>query len=400
MACLRHNSALRVRAIGGLLLKTSLAAVTAVVVGSVALLFTGACARAVAHPVTAEDRAALAQWWRDYKECFVAEEGRVVRRQNGNDTVSEGQAYALVYCALLDDRATFDRVHAWTRSHLSRRTKFDDSLLAWHWADGEVVDWNSASDANLDYVLALLLGHRRWGEEGLKAEALAVAGDVLAQETHRSTFGLVLLPGAWGAEEDGSCVVNPSYFSPGVFRLLHKATGDERWQGLAAVSYTVWETAGRSVGKVRGIGLPPDWCRLEADGSVAAAKGRSVKFGWEAVRVPMRAGLDALLTDAPESRRYLRRNLVDFFVKDFRRDRPHAAAVYAYWGGPADASESLAMSAMALFAFQSAGVQEPFTLSYSFERQRRDQRFARDYYAQSLLFYPLAYRAGVLQTSR
>ena len=115
------------------------------------------------------------------------------------------------------------------------------------------------------------------------------------------------------------------------------------------------------------------------------------------MRVPMRAVLDVLLTPAPEGRRYLRNNIVGFFRKDFRRDRPHAAAVYSYWGAPADSSESLAMSAMALFAFQAAGVQPPFALSYSFDRQRRDKQCAGDYYAQSLLFYPLAYRAGVLK---
>lgn len=378
-------------------LKTSLGPLMATGVVAVMLVFTGACARATVRAVTAEDKADLAQWWRDYKQLFIAPDGRVMRPQNGNDTVSEGQAYALIYCALLDDRATFDRVRAWTRKNLSRQAKHNDRLLAWHWVDGEVADWNSASDANLDYALALLLGYRRWREEQFKKEAMAVADDVLKHETHENTLGLLLLPGAWGAQEDGACVINPSYFSPAVFRMLHKLTDDIRWQRLAEMSYTVWRKSGSQLGKTRGIGLPPDWCLLQPDGLACAAKGRSSKFGWDAVRVPMRAGLDVALTSAPGGRRYLRKNIVGFFRKDFRRDRTHAAAVYAYWGGPADSSESLAMSAMALFAFQSAGVQSPFTLSYSFDRQRRDKRFTSDYYAQSLLFYPLAYRAGALK---
>ena len=397
MEFLPHNRLPRAHEIGALLLKTSLAALMTAGVVAVMLVFTGACARATVHAATAEDKADLAQWWRAYKQLFIAADGRVARPQNGNDTVSEGQAYALIYCALLDDRATFDRVRAWTRNHLSRQAKHGDCLLAWHWVDGEVADWNSASDANLDYVLALLLGYRRWSEEQFKEEAVAVASDVLKHETHKNAFGLTLLPGAWGVQEDGACVVNPSYFSPAAFRMLHTLTDDIRWQRLAEVSYTVWEKSGWQLGKTRGIGLPPDWCLLQPDGSVGAVKGRSTRFGWDAVRVPMRAGLDVLLTPAPGGRRYLRNNIVGFFTKDFRRDRPHAAAVYAYWGAPDDPAESLAMSAMALFAFQATGVQPPFTLSYSFDRQRRDRRFTGNYYAQSLLFYPLAYRAGVLK---
>ena len=364
---------------------------------AVMLVFTGACARATVRAATAEDKTDLAQWWRDYKQLFIAPDGRVMRPQNGNDTVSEGQAYALIYCALLDDRATFDRVRVWTQKNLSRLEKHGDRLLAWRWADGKVADWNSASDANLDYALALLLGSRRWREEQLREEAVAVAADVLKHETHKNALGPILLPGTWGVQEDGACVVNPSYFSPAVFRMLHKLTDDIRWQRLAEMSYTVWQKSGRQLGKTRGIGLPPDWCLLQPDGAACAAKGRSTKFGWDAARVPMRAGMDVLLTSAPGGRGYLRKNIVSFFRKDFRRDCPHAAAAYAYWGAPADSSESLAMSAMALFAFQAAGVQPPFALSYSFDRQRRDKLFTNDYYAQSLLFYPLVYRAGVLK---
>ena len=381
--------------IGALILKISATVFLAACVGCITLLIAGACAHATPRMPTEQEKVDLAQWWRDYQKNFIAADGRVVRPGNRDDTVSEGQAYALLYAALLDDRQTFDRVRDWTRKNLSRKEKFGDHLLAWHWREGAVLDWNSASDANLDYALALLLAYRRWKEDALKDEALVVAHDVLAKETQKTAIGELLLPGTWGAQEDGGCIVNPSYFSPATFRMLHQATGDERWRKLREVSYTLWAEAGRQMGEAPGIGLPPDWCELSPDGYISAAKGRSAGFGWEAMRVPMRAGLDTLLTGERRGRRYLQQSIVHFFRQDFRRARPHAAAAYAHWGAPADPSESLAMSAMALFAFQSAAMQPPFALSYSFERQRRDKRFARDYYAQSMLFYPLAWRAGV-----
>src|SRR5207237_725785 len=44
---------------------------------------------------------------------YVDADGRVVRRDQGGDTVSEGQAYAMLLAVALDDRARFDRVWDW-----------------------------------------------------------------------------------------------------------------------------------------------------------------------------------------------------------------------------------------------------------------------------------------------
>ena len=81
--------------------------------------------------------------------------------------------------------------------------------------------------------------------------------------------------------------------------------------------------------------------------------------------------------------------------KEFEKGREHPAAVYSLWGAPADPSPSLAMTAMALFAFQAAGEPPPDALVTAFDSQRHAEPFARDYYAQSLAFWPLAYRAGL-----
>ena len=343
-------------------------------------------------------RAELRAWWAHYRDTFIMEDGRVARPEHGGDTVSEGQAYAMLSAALLADRETFDRVWQWTHAHLSRADRFNDHLLAWHWRDGEVADWNAASDADLDALFALLLAWQLWRDESHKRAALHMAADVLEHEVVETELGLILLPGTWGDEDPARIVINPSYLSPAAFGTLFELTGDPRWRELRETTWAVWARSSEQLARTDGVGLAPDWCAVTEDGDLVHAKGRSSAYGWEALRVPMRASLDLLMMDSVPSNRFLIRRPLPFFRAQFQEGATHLAATYAYWGSPADPSESLAMSATALFAFEATGLRPPQQLVASFERQRRNEHFQRNYYAQSLLFYPLALRAGVFDS--
>jgi endo-1,4-beta-D-glucanase Y len=71
----------------------------------------------------------LVRAWQSYKDRFI-EDGRIVNPKDDRVTTSEGQAYALLQAVYMDDRATFDQVWSWTKTHLQVR---DDGLLAWRW---------------------------------------------------------------------------------------------------------------------------------------------------------------------------------------------------------------------------------------------------------------------------
>src|SRR3954466_7344499 len=77
---------------------------------------------------------------------YVEADGRVVRRDEGGDVVSEGQAYGMLIAVAVGDEARFRSIWNWSKTHLRRA----DGLLAWRWADGEVAGPNSAADADLD----------------------------------------------------------------------------------------------------------------------------------------------------------------------------------------------------------------------------------------------------------
>src|SRR3954469_17661364 len=77
-----------------------------------------------------------------FLDRFVAGDGRVVRHDEGGDTVSEGQGYAMLLAVRDGDEARFNRVWRWTKTNLQR----DDGLFSWRWQNGQVADESPAAD--------------------------------------------------------------------------------------------------------------------------------------------------------------------------------------------------------------------------------------------------------------
>jgi endoglucanase len=203
----------------------------------------------------------------------------VVRRDQGGDVVSEGQSYAMLISEAVGDRDTFGRVWDWTRSHLQRK----DGLLSSRWAGGAIADRQPAADADVDAAHALVLAGRRFGDPALTRAGKRIARAILARETVTTDLGPVLLAGPWAIR---SRVLNPSYFSPAAFRALGRATKDSRWAYLEFTSYRIVDQL-----TANAPNLPPDWATVDARGSAtphAAPAGEAPRFGFEALRIPIR----------------------------------------------------------------------------------------------------------------
>lgn len=195
---------------------------------------------------------------------YVDPDGRVVRRDQGNDTVSEGQAYALLLAAGVGDAGRFATVWEWTRPNLQR----DDGLFAWHWKDGRVVDDEPAADADLDIARALMEAAERFAQPAYAAEAELVAAAVRQKETAVVAGHRLLLPSPDAAGRT-PVRVNPSYYAPRTFALLG------------------WDDMAGAARRVAGEGRPPrDWVTITRDGRLEPA-GR---YGFDAARVPVRLG--------------------------------------------------------------------------------------------------------------
>jgi len=175
---------------------------------------------------------------------YVQPDGRVARLDQGGDTVSEGQSYALALALGAGDLATFDRVWAWTRTHLQR----PDGLLAFH-ADsrGRVLDATPATDADLVTAWALL---RRGGPTAGDGRRLAAA--VLARDSTTVAAGRLLAAGPWAVGRPAT--LNPSYWAFPVLRQLARLDDDAQWNALADTASSITGAGGQ---------LPADWLRVD-----------------------------------------------------------------------------------------------------------------------------------------
>ena len=183
---------------------------------------------------------------------YVWPDGRVLRWDQGSDTVSEGQAYGMLLAEVAGDDAAFLRIWEWTRDHMQLR----DGLFSFHAnAAGKVIGNHPASDADLLIAWALLR-YNGPGATALHRAGRRVANAILAREVASGPGRMpVLTAGPWATGSPAT--LNPSYWSLPALYGLARFTGRAEWQHLAA-------SAVRLVNELslKGRFLPPDWADL------------------------------------------------------------------------------------------------------------------------------------------
>ncbi|KAA0108951.1 glycosyl hydrolase family 8 [Mycolicibacterium sp. P1-5] len=234
---------------------------------------------------------------KDFLDHYVERDGRVVRRDEGGDVVSEGQAYGMLISVALGDKSRFHSIWKWTKANLRR----PDGLLSWRWTDGHVTDPNSASDADLDMARALLLAGRRFDDATLSDEGKQLGGQVLRLETAEvgattpppgdavpagqwiAGAGPITVAGNWATAPPH--VVDPGYFNPRAAQQMQQASGDARWTDVNRTQRVLsWQLSGPGQ-------LPPDWAVVDDVGHAvptAPPAGGTPQFGLDAARLPIR----------------------------------------------------------------------------------------------------------------
>jgi endo-1,4-beta-D-glucanase Y len=235
-------------------------------------------------PSAAIGDAEVAAAYSDWKSRYVTSSGaggnlRVQRTEDGNDTVSEGIGYGMVLSAYLRDRATFDGLWAYAKSHLDER-----GLMHWRInASNSVTGFNAATDGDEDMALGLIVASRVWGAS-YGVEARTLIDRILAHEVESGSD--VLKPGdVWG----GSSVTNPSYFAPAYYKVFATFTGNSRWNSVANRCYAILANIASQSSGSAATGLVPDW----AQASGAPASGMSYDYRYDAARTPWRLAHDA-----------------------------------------------------------------------------------------------------------
>jgi endoglucanase len=210
---------------------------------------------------------------------YVDGDGRVVRRDQGGDSVSEGQSYGLLAAVGIGDSKRFATIWRWTQTHLEQK----NGLFAWRWQGGKVADPQPAADADLDIARALALASWRFHDAAYRRAAARTAGALLSSETTAApNLGRMIVAGPWARSQRA---VDPSYFSPVGEAVLGRSTGDPRFQALSTS-----ERNGLAALTSGGTKLPPDWATIAGRGltpSGAPNSGTAPQYGLDAVRAPI-----------------------------------------------------------------------------------------------------------------
>ena len=232
--------------------------------------------------------------WRDFRTHFVQESGRVldasVKEQHSS---SESQSYGMFFALVANDRPAFDLLWKWSVDNLGNGD-LTRQLPAWRWGladDGTwgVLDPNSASDADLWYVYALLEAGRLWRAPEYTRQAEALLALVEAQElADLPGLGPMLLPGRNGFSqpEEQTWQLNPSYMPVPVLRRLHQASPGGWWNRIADNTVTMLEI-------VSPHGFAPDWISYQASSRPAGFLAKQERDGvgsYDAIRVYTWAG--------------------------------------------------------------------------------------------------------------
>lgn len=234
-------------------------------------------------------------------------------RDPGEPTVSEAQGSGMRIVALMaghdpDARALFDGLYEFARDHPST---IDSRLMDWYVSAGEGPDGlgdDSAFDGDSDIALGLLLASAQWGDAGrfdYAAEAVTVLAGMAA-----STLGpMSALPllGDWvpgSSAPYSQWTPRSSDFQPAHFRSFWVATDDVQW--TSAIAATSGVVGAMQAEFAPTTGLLPDFMQPQGVSGLPLRPAHAGflegpndgAYAYNATRVPLRLGIDALLFGA------------------------------------------------------------------------------------------------------
>ena len=240
-------------------------------------------------------------FWDAFVKKHVDSTGRVIDFFNPDlRTTSEGQSYALFFALVNNDIGLFERILSWTSyylcdGHLGQR------LPAWLWGQSddkqwEVLDDNTASDADLWIAYCLLEAGRLWERKSYtnvgrqllqlitKTEVIDIPG-----------IGMMLLPGLRGFVTQEEWTLNPSYLPLMALRRCALADPTGPWS-------IITENASRVIAESAHNGFSPDWIAWNGEKFITDASRGNIG-SYDAIRVYLWAGM--LNTNDPEQKKIL-----------------------------------------------------------------------------------------------
>jgi endoglucanase len=222
--------------------------------------------------------------WSHYSASFMDGQIRVIDRDSGDRTTSEGQAYAMFFTLVANDRPRFDKLLRWTETNLAAGS-LGERLPAWLWgrsADGDwrVLDANAASDADVWMAYSLFEAGAAWSEPRYTHLGERLAARIADEEVvDVPRIGRMLLPAPRGFHGNGTYRLNVSYLPLQLFIGLGGWHRDGPWMQIA-------ERIPALVRASSPHGFATDWIDVSEGGVIPSSHG-----SYDAIRAYLWAGL-------------------------------------------------------------------------------------------------------------
>ena len=234
----------------------------------------------------------LALAYDNWKKRFVVTDSggfKVIRPENGNDTVSEGIAYGMMIAVYFDDKPLFDGLYTYWKAKQFNST----GLMTWCIPAGSgscSASGGTATDADEDAAFAMLMASKQWPSGGYSGTATTLINAVMSTDMSGSYIKA-------GSNYSASQITNPSYFAPAFYRVFGSS-----WNSLASNSYTLLNAALQG----RSNGLVAAWCTGGTCSGPASNGGADdMRYQYDSHRIPWRIGLDYCWNGTPEAKTYL-----------------------------------------------------------------------------------------------
>lgn len=254
-------------------------------------LIAGCFAALLPHVACAAAPTKAAAWpeWQAFDEAFIDTQGRVIDWTDHARTVSEGQAYALFFSLVANDRKRFAQIYDWTEKNLAKGD-LRKNRPAWLWGERDdsswgVLDANSATDADLWLAYTLIEAGRLWSKPAYRDTGHALLAQIAAGAIEQLPGGpMLMLPGQQGfVDSDGSVRINPSYYVPMQLLGLHSEQPQGPWLRLLR-DYAAL------LPQIAPLGRVPDWTVWHTD-RIVVDPGTAGAGSYDAIRVYLWAGM-------------------------------------------------------------------------------------------------------------
>lgn len=280
-----------------------------------------------------------------FKERFL--DNGQIRLAGAGYVDARHQATALLMAVWMDDQDAFDTVWEWTKTNLQQ-----PSGLLSQTNDPDAAG-RTATDADVDAALALILAERRWNYTPYGDDARVLL-DALWDNVIIKVNGVpYAAAGNWGVTAN-QLIFAPATFAPYAYHVFATYDTDNEWWYLLDTSYElVAEVMQNSLIEPGSVGLPPVYVGIDRNtGAISlnpvGAPGPGRVFNAEAAQIFWRVGLDAQWHEDERAVTFLQQS--SFLLDEYRANGALAAS-YANLGRSHDQIESLVMYSAVLPQF-------------------------------------------------